>query len=214
MPKLSGLALILSVLHEILGGEFFRLHIVSEKCSVIGAQKGRNESKGVLVKPSAPLNRLCTVSGCVLAGIGLRQWLQCRCSSVLLTSTWSSVQEPWQRPLQPRPGYLFVETTACGFTLGAHISFVERFVTFAAAFCFVFMKVVAAATQCSFLGSFVCGVACISGLSVCHFVLDPGVCLLRVSRRRSLEPCASGDVLGLRLLGSCDITLGVTTLCP
>ena len=37
-------------------------------------------------------------------------------------------------------GYLFVKTTACGFTPGAHLALVERFVTFAAASCFVFNR--------------------------------------------------------------------------
>ena len=115
-------------------------------------------------------------------------------------------------------GYLFVVTTACGCTTGAHISLVERFVTSAAAFCFVFMKVVAAATQCAAswaaafvesLASVVCQIVTLSGILVFVFSACAGRCwaIARVSPRRSLEPCASGDVLGLRLLGSCDIAL-------
>ena len=76
LPKLSGLALFaamvlprLFVLHGNLDGEFFRLHLVSEKIFVIGAQKGRNEVKGV----SSPLlfSVVCVPSRCVLS-----MWVQ------------------------------------------------------------------------------------------------------------------------------------------
>ena len=109
-------------------------------------------------------------------------------------------------------------TTVCGFTSRALFSLVERFVTSAAAFCFVFVKMVAAATQCAascaaaFVASLAlvdCQILTLSGILVFVFSVCAGFCwaIARVSRRRSLEPCASGDVLGLRLLGSCDIAL-------
>ena len=82
----------------------------------------------------------------------------------------------------------------------------------------VFMRMVAAATQCAdscaaaFVGSLAlvdCLILTLSGILVFVFSVCAGFCwaIARVSRRRSLEPCASGDVLGLRLLGSCDIAL-------
>ena len=114
-------------------------------------------------------------------------------------------------------GYLFVKTTACGFTPGAHLTLVERFVTVAAASCFVFKYMVAAAAKetgpwaAAFVGSLalVAGqFVTLSGILVLFFSVCAGFCwaIARVSRRGSLEPCASGDVLGLRLLGGCDFT--------
>ena len=83
--KLSGLALFaalvllrLSVLHWNLDGEFFRLHLVSEKILVIGTQKGRNEGKGFLVQPSAILCRLRTLQVCLLS-------VAASCSSVCIS---------------------------------------------------------------------------------------------------------------------------------
>ena len=74
--------------------------------------------------------------------------------------------------------HFFVKTTACGFTLGAHLTLVERFVTFAAASCFVLKKMVAAATEgaapwaAAFVGSlaFVAGqFVTLSGIRVFFF---------------------------------------------
>ena len=221
------------------------------------AQKGRNDGKGVLVKPSAHLIRLCTLQVCpvevaggaaafayldveigaavVAAAFGYHFVKTTVCcftpgahlSSVELFGTFAAAlsfgcnmntSAAMAAATAAASGYLFVETTACGFSLGAQISLVERFVTVAAAFCFVFNKVVAAATQsaaswaAAFVGSLAivaCHVVTLSGILVFVVSVFAGFCwaIARVSRRRSLEPCASGHVLGLRLLGSCYITL-------
>ena len=52
------------MLLENLDGEFLGYISFLKKSSVIGAQKERNEGRGVLVKPSALLCRLCTLQVC------------------------------------------------------------------------------------------------------------------------------------------------------
>ena len=121
MPKLSGLALCatmvllrLCVLHWNLGGEFFRLHLVSEKISVIGAQKGRNEGKGVLVQPCAVLCRLRTLQVCLVAVAAV--------AAVFAFLGVKFVAAAMAAVVAAAFCYLCVVTTACGFTSGAHIT--------------------------------------------------------------------------------------------
>ena len=122
--KLSGLALFaamvllrLSVLHWYLDGEFFRLHLVSEKILVIGTLKGRNEGKGVLVQPSAILCRLRFLQVCSLSVAAVAAafaFLEVKLVAAAMAAAFAAAF-----------GYLFVETTACGFTLGAHFTLVD-----------------------------------------------------------------------------------------
>ena len=122
------------MLHENLGGTVLSASHRFEKCPVIG----RNEGKGVLVKPSAPLNRLCTLQVCpgrdwsaeVAAGVAAFAHFDSEFGAAAMAAAVAAAS-----------GYFFVETTACGFILGAHISLLDRFVTFAAAFCFVFTTI-------------------------------------------------------------------------
>ena len=96
LPKWSGLALFAAMVPL--------LHLVSGKILVIGAQKGRNEGRGVLVKPSALLCCLRTLQVCLVPQVpSSHQWspsscLQQRCHLVARRL----LQQPRQLPVQPR----------------------------------------------------------------------------------------------------------------
>ena len=230
MPKLSGLALFaamvllrLSVLHWNLDGEFFRLHLVSEKISVIGAQKGRNEGKGVLVQPSAILCRLSTLQvvscrcGCSCSSVRFPR-CEVRCSShgsgrgsrVLLP-----LREDHCLRLGVRCSHLIsgVLRHVCGFALLSRLQ--EDFSSsHGSCLCSrVWLPRFVVTTACIFTSG---AHIIMSGPFDSHFVWDPGFhrlcfCWILLGHRTcsmvsSSGPGASGFVLGLRF-GSCDIAL-------
>ena len=140
---------------------------------------------------------------CVPFRCVLWKWLQVQ--QRLLTSTWRSVQQPWQR--------LSVASLQVLTSLqwGALSRLQQRSVLCSKRWLQQPHRVQLLG-QLRLRGSLalvVCQVVTLSGILVFVFSVFAGCCwaIARVSRRRSLEPCASGDVLGLRLLGSCDIRL-------
>ena len=217
--KLSGLALFaamvllrLSVLHWNLDGVFFRLQLVSEKILVIGTVKGRNEGKGVLVQPSAILCRLRPLQVCSLSVAAVAAAFALLEVKLVAAAMAAVVAAAFC--------YLFVVTTACGFTSGAFISLVECFVPPAAAWSSGCKKISSAATAAAcaaafgylFVVTIVCGFTSGALLSlVVSFVMSAAALSSGCTKNTSAAPAAAfAAAFGYRFVETtaCGFTLG------